>query len=98
MSAAEISRRDCLALLGAGAAAALTPVVAETGQTGAKAAAPDSGRQDGAVAVQSLLEGLKELSAQRVFAPTPVQSRPEYTIASPSGISGGSQITFREGW
>lgn len=98
MSKARISRRDCLALLGGGAAAVLAPGVAEAAQIAPKAAAPDSSSQNGTVAVQSLLEEIKELSAQRVFAPTPVQARPEYTAGAPSGTGGGLQMNFHDGW
>ena len=88
MGRERISRRDCLALLGAGAAAALTPATAYSGQSADKVLPPDSGRHGGPIAVQSLLEELKELSAQRVFAPTPVELRPEYA-AGQSGVGGG---------
>ena len=98
MSRARISRRDCLALLGAGAAAALTPAVVEAGQTAGKPVAPDSGWQGGTVAVQSVLEELKELSAQRVFAPTPVQSRLEYAAGGQPGTGGGWQMNLRDAW
>ncbi|MGB8011881.1 MAG: sugar-binding domain-containing protein [Terriglobales bacterium] len=97
MSRRGISRRDCLALLGAGAAAAITPAVAESGQTTAKTPAEESSRRGGKVAIQSEMEELKELSAQRAYAPTPVQSRPEYAAASQSG-GGGWQMHLREGW
>jgi beta-mannosidase len=97
MGKARISRRDCLALLGGGAAAVLTPGIAEAAQTAPKAAASDSNRQSGTVAVQSLLEEIKELSAQRVFAPTPVQPRPEYIAGAQSGAS-GVQMDFHDGW
>jgi len=98
MSKARISRRDCLALLGGGAAAVLTPGVAEAAQGAPKAAAAsDSNRQSGTVAVQSLLEEIKELSAQRVFAATPVQARPDYVAGAQSGAS-GVQMDFRDGW
>jgi len=97
MSKARISRRDCLALLGGGATAVLTPGVSEAAQIAPKAAASDSNRQSGTVAVQSLLEEIKELSAQRVFAPTPVQPRPEY-ITGAQYVASGVQMDFHDGW
>ena len=78
-----ISRRHCLALLGAGAAAALTSAVGETGQATPKAAVEESARQRRHSRMQSPLEELKELGAARVFAPTPVQSRPEGAAPRP---------------
>ena len=97
MGRERISRRDCLALLGAGAAAALSPATAYSGQSTDKVLPPDSSRHRGPIAVQSLLEELKELGAQRVFAPTPVELRPEYA-AGQSGAGGGWQITLADGW
>jgi beta-mannosidase len=96
MSSGGISRRHCLALLGAGAAAAVRSAVGETIQTTTKSAAPASG-QTGTVAVQSLMEELKELGAQRVYAPTPVQWRSEYA-ATGQPSAGGWQINLRDGW
>jgi len=95
MSRERLSRRDCLALLGAGAAAALTPRIAK-GDAGATQAA-NPNQLASTIATQSLQEQIKELSAQRVFAPTPVQARPEYAAGSPSG-AGGWQINLRDGW
>ena len=98
MSRAGISRRHCLALLGAGAAAALSSAAGETSQTTAKAAAEESARQGATVAMQSALEELKELGAARVYAPTPVQSRPEGAATDQSAFGGGWQMNLRDGW
>ena len=98
MSRAGISRRHCLALLGAGAAAALSSAAGETGQTTAKAAVEESGRQGGTVAMQSALEELKELGTARVYAPTPVQSRPEGAAGDQSAVGGGWQMSLRDRW
>src|ERR1700751_3830214 len=90
-----ISRRDCLALFGASAAAAMTPAFGQAGRTSSKGSAQEATLRDAKVATQSEIEELKELSAQRSFAPTPVQLRPEYA-AGP--FSGGQEIQLREGW
>lgn len=97
MGRERISRRDCLALLGVGAAAALTPATAYPDQSSGKVLPPDSSSHGAQVAVQSLLEELKELGAQRVFAPTPVQARAEYVTGQSTG-AGGWQITLAGGW
>lgn len=91
-----ISRRECLTLFGASAAAAITPAFGQAGKTSSKVSALESTLQDTKVATQSEMEELKELAGQRSFAPTPVQSRPEYVAASPS--SGGQEIQLREAW
>lgn len=96
MGKERISRRDCLALLGASAAAVLAPAASYARQDPDKTAAVGARRAGGPVAVQSLLEEIKELSAQKNFAPTPVQLRPEFTAGQPS--NGGWQITLTEGW
>jgi beta-mannosidase len=92
MSQKGISRRDCLALLGAGVAAFVSPVAGQTARTGVE----EPSQQSGKVAVQSEIEELKELGAQRVYAPTPVQSRPEYVAGHPGG--GGLEMQLRDGW
>jgi len=94
-----MSRRDCLALLGAGAVASLGSAVGETSQTAAKTAPEATGRRPGTVAIQSAQEELKELGALplRVFAPTPVQLRPEYAAVGKSG-GGGWQMNLQDGW
>jgi beta-mannosidase len=91
-----VSRRDCLSFLGAGAVAAVTPAVA---QKKASLAGPSPHEQLGEpakVALQSEMEELKELGAQRVYAPTPVQSRPEYVVSADA--SGGQEINLRDEW
>jgi len=98
MSKKPISRRDCLTILGASAAAVLVPGKAESRQSAAKVATVDSGQATGRVAVQSLLEELKELGAQRVFAPTPVQSRAELPERDQPASVGGWQMNLRDGW
>ncbi len=92
MSSGGISRRRCLALIGAGAAASVTSAFGDTGQATPKSAVEPT------VAPQSLLEELKELGAARVFAPTPVQLRPEHGASTASEAQGFGQITLREGW
>jgi len=98
MKRSGISRRDCLALLGAGAAATISTAMGETKLTAAKAGVGDSAQRHSSIAMQSAQEELKELGAVplRAYAPTPVQSRPEQTAASLGG--GGWQINLREGW
>ena len=47
------------------------------------------------VATQSEMEALKELAGQRLYAPTPVQLRPEYNQGA---TNGGCEIVLRDGW
>lgn len=93
MGSKGVSRRDWLMMLGAGAAAAIAPAVGETHQTAGKSGAKELNRT---VASQSEIEELKELSAQRVYALTPVQSRPEYAGAQTGG--GVWEMQLRDGW
>jgi beta-mannosidase len=98
MTRKGISRRDCLALLGASAAAAITPAAGQASQTVAKpAAGEDPNRTTAKVAIQSELEEIKELGLQRVYAPSPVQARPSYTTTQ-SASGGGWEIELRDGW
>jgi beta-mannosidase len=91
-----ISRRHCLALLGAGAAATLTSAVAQTNQPAGTTTGSELGQRSGTIANQSLSEEVKELNAQRVYAPSPVQSRPEYSAATRSAAA--CQMNLRDGW
>ena len=92
MGTKGLSRRDCLALLAASAAAAVTPAI---GQSSPQATQSQTNGQLPKLAMQSEMETLKELAAQRVYAPTPVQSRPEYKKGP---ANGGSEIQLRDGW
>src|SRR5271156_2155539 len=96
MGGKGISRRHCLALLGAGAAATLTSAVAQTNQPAGKTTGSEPGGRAGTIANQSLSEEVKELNAQRVYAPSPVQLRPEYSAAMQSAT--GWQMNLRDGW
>ncbi len=91
-----ISRRDCLTLLGAGAAAAITPVVGHTSEDATPQTALRSQAVASKVATQSETEQLRELLAQRVFAVTPVQARAAYN--SPESANCGQEIVLRDGW
>lgn len=96
MGSRGISRRACLTLLGAGAAAAITPAV---GRTDEKAISQNSmGGQTpvGKLATQSEMEELKELLAQRVYAVTPVQARAVHSSPGPAGS--GQEIVLGNGW
>jgi len=92
MGTKGLSRRECLAFLGASAAAAVTPAMGQSSQTPAKS---QTNGQLPKVATQSEMEALKELGGQRVYAPTPVQSRPEYNKGA---TDGGCEIELRDGW
>jgi beta-mannosidase len=94
MGGREISRREWLALLGMGVATAVAPAVAQTGKS--SGATQDGRAQDERISTQSELEELKEFLAQRSFAPTPVQLRPEYTPSGQNAL--GQQILLRDGW
>jgi len=94
MSKKGISRRSCLALLGAGAAAVITPAIGETSQKSSKTTSQESKTEVARVATQSEIEELKELGAQRNYAPTPVQTRPEFTSTQQVGC----EIPLRDGW
>jgi beta-mannosidase len=97
MGSDKLSRRDCLTLFGMGAVSVVNPAFAQAGKSPTGGAPP--GQKiiaEGKVSSQSETEEAKELLAQRSFAPTPVQSRPEYDASSET--LGGQQIQLRDGW
>src|SRR5579872_1966052 len=91
MSGKRISRRDWLAILGGSTAALVTPAFGQAGQTKRELTA-----NPGKVARQSEIEELKELAAQRMYAPTPVQIRPQLKDADHH--AGGYEMDLRGGW
>jgi beta-mannosidase len=94
MGRKEISRRECLSWFGMGAVSVVTPAL---GQSAAKPTATSMpNAMDEKISTQSELEELKELLAQRSFAPTPVQVRPDYTQSGQN--LAGEQIQLRDGW
>jgi beta-mannosidase len=100
MTRKVMSRRDCLTLLGVGAAATtLGTVAGETKQASSQNGLKEPSHRNGSVAIQSAQEGLKELGALplRAYAPTPVQPRPELSSVS-KDAGGGWQMSLRDGW
>lgn len=91
----EFSRRRCLVLLGGGAATVLGARVGVFGQAASQSASGPMHEQSGAIAAQSVLENLKEFGAAHVYAPTPVQGRPEYNVGAAQAFG---QITLTGDW
>lgn len=100
MKRGTISRRDCLTLLGTGAATVLsTALVTKDVLAGDTPAGQQQKVHPSSVdAVESNQEILKELCASRVYAVSPVQSRPELHSASAQAGEAGWQLTLGEGW
>jgi beta-mannosidase len=92
MGGKRISRRDWLALLGGSAAAVITPGFGQTAEMSTQSTSQSGGK----IATQSEMEELKELAAQRAYAPTPVQTRPQFDRVGQRGS--GSEMDLREGW
>jgi hypothetical protein len=90
-----ISRRRCLALIGAGAGATVG-VLVPGGKFSASYAAHR--QESSASGISANQEILKELMAARVYAQTPAQPRAEFGPASPRDAGSGWQITLSEGW
>lgn len=91
----ELSRRRCLLLLGSGAATVLGASVGVFGQVTGKAFGSQPHEQGGSIAAQSVAETLKELGTSHVYAPTPVQIRPDYTTAAGQAFS---QMALDDDW
>jgi beta-mannosidase len=91
----QFSRRRCLLLLGGGAATAFGARAASFGQSAVKTAPIPPNRQQRDIATQSVLENLKEFGNAHVYAPTPVQLRPEYIPASKNAFG---QLTLQADW
>ena len=95
----DISRRDWLALLGVGAATAVT-----TGVTSAPLLGAQQPQSSGAVSIKPSsagaiggdLELLQQLGAARAFASSPAQPRVEFGTAA--GTALGWQMTLSDGW
>jgi beta-mannosidase len=96
MKRETISRRDCLARLGTGAAAALGLGVTQDPLLALEAQSQD--RQSSVNAILSNQEILKELLSARVYAATPAQVRPELDPAFASPTIRGWQISLSDEW
>jgi beta-mannosidase len=100
MKPGDISRRDWLALLGVGAATAVTTGVTPAPLLGAPQTSSDgqvSIKPSSAGAVGGDLELLQQLGAARAFASTPAQPRVEFGTAA-AGSALGWQMTLSDGW
>ena len=99
MKRGDISRRDWLALLGTGAATALTSGITAAPLHGAaQSGGQVSVKPSSAGAIGGDLELLQQLAAARAFAISPVQPRIEFGSAAASGSALGWQMTLSDGW
>lgn len=94
-----ISRRDCLLLLGTGAATlGTTTTAAGATASGAAQLAAKETKTSPAAAPSGVQKEIDKLKAQRVYAPTPVQARREYSETAAADAEKACQINLRDGW
>ena len=97
MKKGTISRRDCLAWLGTGAAAVLgSKVSSASNQTGGKPIPQEQFQPNTNGSLPIVVSAWEELSSSaRVYDTTPVQARAEYTTGQ---TGNGSQINLDGEW